>query len=131
LYGVGVELASELVDMQNRRQHFRIKYPGGERPRFVYESSISEVLECSERGIRLRPAGETPGLGQNVSGRIALCHGAQLNVAGKVIWSGEGTVSIHLDTDPIPFLAIIREQLYLRRVARQRAEAQRAATQPN
>jgi hypothetical protein len=117
--------------MQNRRQHFRIRYPVGEGPRFVSGSSISEVLECSERGIRVRPAGESPVLGDSISGKIAMCHGAQLSVAGTVIWCGEGTVSIHLDDSPIPFLAIIREQLFLRRVARQRDEAQRVASRPN
>ncbi len=115
--------------MDNRRQHYRIKYPEGDQPRFVFGTSISEVLECSERGIRVRPAGRMPDYGEEVAGRISMCHGAQVSVAGSVIWSEDGIIAIHLDGRPIPFLAVIREQLYLRRLARQRAEEAREASQ--
>jgi hypothetical protein len=118
-------------EMDNRRQHYRIRYPEGEQPRFVFSSSISEVLECSERGIRVRPSGRVPATGEEVSGRITMCHGAQVSVAGTVIWSELGIIAIHLDVRPIPFLAIIREQLYLRRVARRRAEEEREASRPD
>jgi hypothetical protein len=103
-------------DPENRRQHYRISYPDAERPRFVHGTTISEVLECSERGLRLRPTGELPAPGTPVSGRLSLRHGVQVNVAGTVVWCDEGNVAIHLDVAPIPLLAVIREQLYLRRL---------------
>ena len=102
-------------DPQNRRQHYRIRYPADERPRFVHGTNISEVLECSERGIRLRVYGDPLPPGTPMSGRLTLRHGVQVSVAGKVVWSDEENVAIHLDVAPIPLLAIIREQLYLRK----------------
>lgn len=113
--------------MENRRQHYRISYPDFERPRFIHGTAISEVLECSERGLRFIPSDEMPAVGSHVAGRVVMCHGVQLGVAGTVVWSEADTVALHLDTTPIPFLGIIREQLYLRRAARQRDEARRAA----
>ena len=101
---------------ENRRQHYRITYPPAERPRFVHGTTISEVLECSERGLRLRLTGELPAPGSPMSGRLTLRHGVQVNVAGKVVWCDEDNVAIHLDVASIPLLAVIREQLYLRRL---------------
>jgi hypothetical protein len=103
--------------MDNRRQHFRIRYPADARPRFVNGTTISEVVECSEGGIRVLPAADPPLEGSPISGRLSLCHGAQLTVAGTVVWSDGKSVAIHLHVTPIPFLAILREQLYLRRLA--------------
>jgi len=104
--------------MENRRQHYRISYPATARPRFVSGTSISEVIECSERGLRVMPTGDAPEPGEQLTGRLSLCHGVQVSVAGTVIWSDDGNVAIHLDVTPIPFLAVIREQLYLRKLAR-------------
>lgn len=105
--------------MENRRQHYRIHYPLTERPRLVYGSSISEVIECSEKGVRFRTAGLPPEVGAKIDGRIGMRHGREVRIAGTVVWSDENTVSVHLDRDPIPFLAMMREQLYLRHLARQ------------
>lgn len=102
--------------MRNRRRYYRIEYPWMERPRFVYESSISPVLECSERGVRFLTAGEAPALGRRIEGRIGMRHGAEFQVAGSVVWSDRHNVALHLDETPIPFVAILREQLYLRRL---------------
>jgi hypothetical protein len=105
--------------MENRRQHFRIRYPADSRPRFVYGTTISEVVECSEGGIRVLPAGERPPEGASITGKLSLCHGEQLVIAGTVVWSDGKSLAIHLHVTPIPFLAILREQLYLRRLSRQ------------
>ena len=110
------EFPSRAGDSDNRRQHYRISYPDAERPRLVHGTTISEVLECSERGLRLRPTGELPEPGSVLSGRLTLRHGVQVNVSGTVVWCDEGNVAIHLDVAPIPLLAVIREQLYLRRL---------------
>jgi hypothetical protein len=103
--------------MQNRRQHYRVRYPRNERPRLVYGSAITDVIECSERGVRFRTAGVPPAIGARVSGRISLRHGKELRVSGKVVWSDQEAVALFLDRTPIPFLAIMREQLYLRHLA--------------
>lgn len=103
--------------MQNRRKHYRIWYPYEERPRFVYGTVISEVLECSERGLRLH-APVMPKLGERISGRIRMRHGEELKVSGRVVRCQAPTVALHLDRGPIPFQAMMREQLYLREIAR-------------
>lgn len=116
--------------MDDRRQHYRIRYPETEQPRFVFGTYICQVLECSERGIRVRPSGESPEIGSQLTGRISMCHGAQLNVAGTVVWSEGGLIAIHLDSRPIPFLAVIREQIHLRRLARLREDGERESIAP-
>jgi len=107
------------IGMENRRQHYRIRYAEAEGARFVFGSSISEVLECSERGIRFRTVGFVPKAGQPIEGRLMLRHGKELSIAGKVAWSNERQVALHLDDRPIPFLEMMREQLFLRQGTRQ------------
>lgn len=104
---------------RNRRQHYRIHYPTAEAARFAFGSSISEVLECSERGLRFRATNEPLEPGTRVTGRIAMRHGKELRVSGTVVRTEDGTVALNLDRLPIPFLAVLREQLYLRAASRE------------
>ncbi len=104
--------------MQNRREHFRVRYPSAERPRFVFGTSISEVIECSERGVRYRTTGTIPGRGARIAGRISMRHGKEIRVSGTVVWGDQDMVALHLDQTPIPFLSVVREQLFLRNLRR-------------
>jgi hypothetical protein len=104
--------------MENRRQHYRIRYSETDGPRLVFGSCISEVLECSERGLRFRTAGAPPDRGTPIIGRLALRHGKEIHIAGRVAWSDSKVVAVHLDREPIPFLDMMREQLFLRRLTR-------------
>lgn len=99
---------------QNRRAYFRIGYPADTRPRIVFGASISEVLECSEGGIRFRTTVERPAPGTPLSGRIIMCHGGEFRFAGTVVWCDAESTALKLDRIPLPFLAILREQLFLR-----------------
>jgi hypothetical protein len=99
---------------KNRRQHYRITYPSAERARFVFGTVISEVIECSERGMRFRAAGEPLSIGTRVTGRIAMRHGKEIRISGTVVRCDDSSVALNLDRVAIPFLAIMREQLYLR-----------------
>lgn len=103
----------------NRRNYYRVSYPESERPRFVSGTSISEVMQFSERGLRFRTAGPPPVEGSEISGRFAMHHGYEVRVAGRVVWSDENTVALNLDHVSIPFLAVMREQIYLRRTREQ------------
>lgn len=109
---------------ENRRQHYRIRYPLEERARFVFGLAISEILEISERGIRFRAAGEPLAAGTRVNGRIALRHGKEIKVSGTVVRMEDDTVALRLDRKPIPFLAVMREQLYLRQARRELGSAE-------
>jgi PilZ domain len=102
--------------MHNRRKHYRIFYPMTERPGFAFESTISEVIELSERGLRFRADEAKPPLHSRVAGRVALRQGVELEVSGIVVRKTENSVALHLDLQPIPFMAVIREQLYLRKL---------------
>lgn len=104
-------------EMKNRRAHYRIVYPIRERPRLVYGSAISEVIECSERGIRFRTAGALREPGTRLNGRVSMRHGKEVRISGTIVWSDDQTTAVHLDRTPIPFLAMMREQLYLRQAA--------------
>jgi hypothetical protein len=102
--------------MYNRRKHYRIVYPLTERPSFAHNDSICEVIECSERGLRFRAEERQPPLHSRVAGRLALRHGLEIEVSGMVVRKSEGGVALHLDLQPIPFVAVMREQLYLRKL---------------
>jgi hypothetical protein len=105
--------------MRNRRAHYRIVYPVHERPWIVYGTSISEVTECSERGLRFRTVGSPLPAGTALVGRLGMRHGQEVRFGGSVIWGDEQTTALHLDRAPIPFLAMMREQMYLRHAALQ------------
>jgi hypothetical protein len=102
--------------MHNRRKHYRIIYPLTERPSFGFDSTISEVIELSERGLRFRADEHKPPLHSRVAGRVALRHGLELEVSGIVVRKTENSIALHLDLQPIPFMAVMREQLYLRKL---------------
>lgn len=103
----------------NRRKHYRVTYPDMERARFVFGTSISEVLECSERGLRFRAAGPELRIGTRVNGRVAMRHGKEIRISGTVLRSNPQEIALNLDRGPIPFLAVMREQLYLRQASRE------------
>jgi hypothetical protein len=104
--------------MENRRQHYRIRYSGTDGARLVFGSCISEVLDCSERGLRFRTTGDPPERGTRISGRLELRHGKKLRISGTVARSDSSAVAIHLDSEPIPFLDMMREQFFLRMLPR-------------
>ncbi|MEX2582336.1 MAG: hypothetical protein WD766_03635 [Gemmatimonadota bacterium] len=46
-------------------------------------------------------------------------HGKEVRVSGVVVWSDDHIIALYLDRAPIPFLLMMREQLYLRQLKRQ------------
>jgi hypothetical protein len=103
----------------NRRDFYRIPYPPDDRPRFVLGDSISEVLDCSERGLRFRSSSpDIPALGSYVIGRLRFQRGEELHLSGEVVRVENAEVAISLVESGIPFGTILQEQFYLRRAAR-------------
>jgi len=102
--------------MYNRRKHYRVVYPLTERPSFAFDQTIYQVIECSERGLRFRAEERQPPLYSRVGGRLVLRHGLEIQVSGRVVRRSETFVALHLDLQPIPFVAVMREQLYLRKL---------------
>jgi hypothetical protein len=105
----------------NRREYYRIAYPAAERPRLVLGTSIYEVHDCSETGIRFQ-LGETAPLesGAPLQGRLRLRCGAEVRVQGAVLRQEGDMVTASLGAG-VPLGAILKEQLHLRAVARAEA----------
>jgi hypothetical protein len=103
----------------NRRDFYRIPYPPDDRPRFVLGDNISEVLDCSERGLRFKSSSpDIPALGGCVMGRLRFQRGEELHLRGEVVRVENDEVAISLVESGIPFGTILQEQFYLRRAAR-------------
>lgn len=103
------------VAFDNRREYYRIPFPETDRPRVVVGTSISEVIECSERGLSYQPSAEVGDVGDQVEGRIRFPRGVDLPIRGEVVRVGEDRVSLSLKGPGIPFAVIFQEQLHLRR----------------
>ncbi|HEV2145787.1 MAG TPA: PilZ domain-containing protein [Longimicrobiaceae bacterium] len=102
----------------NRREFQRIDYPDALRPRLWSSYGCLEVLDCSERGLRCRLAGQdVPGPDTEVEGRLRFAGGRDVHVAGRVVRVREDAVALDLAAPGIPFQVILQEQLQLRRSA--------------
>lgn len=101
--------------LDNRREYYRIPFPEAERPRMVVGTSISEVIECSERGLSFQPAMEPAGVGEVLEGRLRFPRGVELPIRGEVVRIGDDRISLALKGTGIPFAIIFQEQLHLRR----------------
>lgn len=106
------------MSLDNRREYYRIPFPRTERPRMVVGTTITEVLECSERGLSYRPVANRDDVGDLVEGRLRFPRGVELPVRGEVVRVGDDRVSVALQGSGIPFSVIFQEQLHLKRQRR-------------
>jgi hypothetical protein len=110
--------AEHTVSFENRREYYRIPFPESDRPRVVVGTAISEVIECSERGLSYHPASEAGGLGEVQEGRLRFPRGVELPIRGEIVRVSGDRVSLSLQGTGIPFAVIFQEQLHLRRGGR-------------
>jgi hypothetical protein len=103
------------VSFDNRREYYRIPFPESDRPRVVVGLSISEVIECSERGLSYSAADHAGGVGDLLEGRIRFPRGVDLPIRGEVVRVAGDRVALALQGTGIPFSVIFQEQLHLRR----------------
>lgn len=96
--------------MQNRRQFFRLEYPGKSGPRFVSGGVTYQVLDISEQGLKLGAA-STQGIkvGAKFAGSLTFPDGETFLAFGIVKRITVETVSIQLNK-PIPYRIIMAEQ---------------------
>ena len=104
-----------IVRFDNRREYYRIPFPEMDRPRVVVGTVISEVIECSERGLSFQPSAETGDVGEALEGRIRFPRGVDLPIHGEVVRVLPDRVSVSLQGSGIPFAVIFQEQLHLRK----------------
>src|SRR5262245_51464544 len=97
------------------RQFYRLSFPLARRPEFRSGDLSMPVFECSERGFRYQPVGvDPPEIGDLVSGKLRMCHGAEVEVAGTVHRRQESTFVVVLPPPGVPFSVLMAEQRYLR-----------------
>ena len=86
-----------------------------ERPRLLLDDAGHEVVDCSERGIRFRPAdGPVPEHGATVQGTLVFRRSGTVDVEGAVVRVQDGEVAVHLAEPGVPFSVIWAEQRWLR-----------------
>ena len=109
-----------MVEIENRRNHYRIVFPPEIRPRLLLDGpgaahNVCEVLECSERGLRFAPPVQWQHqTGAPVSGRLMFARGAEAHVAGTVVRVEAGSIALLLSRRGIPLGTILDEQRYIR-----------------
>lgn len=99
---------------ESRRELYRILYPLVERPTFEAGRFLLEVIDVSEKGIRIDIGmRRLPEVGSEMGGTIQFRSGDELEVQGEVIRAREGTLVLALNP-PLPYAQILAEQRYLR-----------------
>ena len=94
---------------KQKRQFFRIEYPVEERPWLLLGNDKFEVLDASERGLRIVPLKGQP-LPTMVKGTLQFRDGSECQVAGNVSrQTEEGHLVVQL-TLGISLTLIMKEQ---------------------
>ncbi len=94
---------------KQKRQYFRIEYPVDERPTLVIGSESLEVVDTSERGMRVLPAKGSP-VPTHIKGTLKFRDGSECMVAGQVVRQApDGSLVIQL-TVGISLALIMKEQ---------------------
>ena len=108
------------MPLENRRGFYRIPYPANARPRLLVDAPgpahlVYEVIECSERGLRIQVLDNwAPLPGSPLSGTLHFARGGETHVAGTVSRIQGDEVAVTLSRRAIPLSDILAEQLYLR-----------------
>lgn len=99
--------------MNQKREHFRLRYPLLVRPRLRMASATATVTELSERGMRLSVA-KLVELTADVlvAGNMNLASGGQCDVRGKVIRVDGDEIIVSLSEGP-SYKDMITEQRHI------------------
>lgn len=106
-------------DNADRREHFRVIYPVMVQPRFeiLGERHAARILDCSESGVRYKPAtGVRPEVGSEVAGTLRFHPRRQAAVRGTVVRVGRNDVALVLVPPGIPLTTVFAEQRHLMRL---------------
>lgn len=99
---------------EQRRAHFRLPYPGGERPVMRCQDVQHQVVEIAEGGVRLLIEPGTPlQVGDSLTGEIAFHDGDCEAIGGKVLRQEGAQVVVQLSLG-ITLHRVMLEQSYLR-----------------
>jgi hypothetical protein len=94
----------------DRRAHERVVYPAGQRPTLTVGGGAYEVLDCSERGLRVARAGAALlESSVDVQGRVRFPPGNEVMIEGVVLRVQEDAIAIQFTGLWIPRDVILRE----------------------
>ncbi len=101
-------------NINNRRKHYRTRYPVGGRPILTISDISYEVIDISEGGLRLFYK-EKSGLaeGSTIQGTITFVESDPLEIEGTVISVGREVVIIQFLKE-IPFQTLFEQQKYIK-----------------
>ena len=99
---------------ENRREHYRIRYPLRFRPVLKFSGKKFEIIDISESGIKFY-CENTVGFrsGQEMEGTVIFTDGKSLALKGTILRIYKRTAIVWLSVY-IPFSHIIREQRFLK-----------------
>ncbi len=98
-------MKDKVYDGEERRDHFRIKYPHVERPKLEILGENFDIIDISERGIKFYG-------GPKFQTTITFHDGEFFDIEGKVLRTQNNEMVVQL-LQSIPFERIIKEQRYL------------------
>ncbi len=94
----------------DRRAHERVIYPEGQRPTLIVAGAAYQVVDCSERGLRVARAGaallETS---VDLQGRVRFPTGTEVTIEGVVVRVQDDAIAIQFTGLWIPREVILGE----------------------
>ena len=93
-------------DGPEKREFARLVYPPSQRPTLKISEHHLEVVDISERGLKVLNPMQIA-IGKKISGTLMLLSGKSMDFAGKIVWQAEGSFGVL--TTPIPEPTIIEE----------------------
>jgi hypothetical protein len=91
-----------------RRKSYRLVYPPKKRPMLKYGNHELEIVDISERGMRLFNYNNHK-IKPNIQGTIVFSSGLSIDVKGKIAWHYKNELGLF--TNNIP-RSIIEEEMY-------------------
>jgi hypothetical protein len=93
-------------DGPEKRKFARVVYPSSQRPTFKIQEHELEVIDISEKGLKLlNPMLEE--FGGKVHGTVTLLSGKSMGISGKIVWRAGGAFGF-IETR-IPKATIVEE----------------------
>jgi hypothetical protein len=95
-------------ELENRRRHFRLEYPPGQRPVFNVRKYRFDVVDISQSGLRFVNDQEAR-FGKWLNGVIVFPDGESIEKEARVVWNYKNVYGIEFLTR-IPFKIMLEQQ---------------------
>ena len=95
-----------IYDGPEKREFVRLIYPPGKRPRLKIREHSFEIINISEKGMKLLNHMQRK-LGKKIAGTIIFSNGNSMDITGKIAWKHDKEIG--LLTTRIPQSILIEE----------------------